>query len=101
MEKYKPFDPSDDADVIADNFRVEVCEMASRAMTMGAYKRLSSTEQIETFMGGVLVGLIGVCFSHIRPEGREAMMEAITDYLPQARDQAEAMIEEVATAERH
>lgn len=60
---------------------------------------MAVTRQIEYFMAGVATGLIGVCFAHIQNAGRDEMMEAITECLPQARMQAEAIIED-ATVHR-
>lgn len=98
MANYKEFDPTDDADILADMFRQEVCTMAERAMKLTAYQDLTPTQQLETFMGGVLVGLVNVCFAHVQEQGRGEMMKAIKSYLPQARDQTEAMLKEMPSA---
>ncbi len=90
--KYKPFDPGDDADAMADHFRIQLCNLVLDADRLAVYRDLDQTKKIECVMGGVLVGLIGICFASVNPEGRDAMMEAITEYLPQARDQAEAVM---------
>jgi hypothetical protein len=90
--KYEPFDPTDPAEIAADNFRVQVCELALSASNDPHYQILDPVKKVESFMGGVLVGLIGVCFASVEAEGRDAMLEAIKEYLPQARDQAEAIM---------
>lgn len=90
------FDSSDPAERLADDFRRGVAEIAQRTFKKGDYRGLSSIEQVQCFMAGIATGLIGVCFAHIEDAGRDAMMEAITEYLPQAREQAEGIMEDAA-----
>lgn len=94
--KLEPFDGSDPYERVADVFRREVCEIARKATQNKDYQRLSPVKQVECFMAGVTTGLIGVCFAYIENAGRDEMMAAIEEYLPQARMQAEAIIESAA-----
>lgn len=91
-EKYEPFDPEDPFNAAADEIRVQVVELASKGMKSEPYSKLESYRQVECFMAGVMTGLVGVCFCHIRDEGRDEMMKAIESYLPHARANAEEMI---------
>lgn len=92
--RIEPFDPTDPAERMADKFRKDVAGLASVALNNADYRGLSSIEQVQCFMAGVATGLIGVCFAHVENAGHDAMMEAIVDYLPQAREQAEAIMED-------
>lgn len=92
MAEYTPFDPADPADAVADLFRRQVAEIALEVGNMPIYQQLGPRRQVESIMGGVLVGLIGVLFAHVTPEGRKPIMRAIKEYLPQARANAEGMI---------
>lgn len=99
--RLEPFDATDPADLMADKFRKEVARIAQRVFKDKRYRSLSSIKRVECFMAGIATGLIGVCFAHIESAGRDAMMEAITEYLPQAREQAEAIFEDAARAKSH
>lgn len=90
----KPFDPLNPADALAETFRRQVTDIMIAAPNHPAYRACDPIQQVESFMGGVLTGLIGVLFSHIRPEGRDEIMQAIATYLPQARQNAEAMVDD-------
>lgn len=94
----KAFDPSDDFDAMAELFRRQIADMAINAPRAAVYRNLEGYRQLECFMAGVVTGLIGVCFAQIRPEGRDEMMEAITAYLPQARQNVEGMLAENAVS---
>ena len=87
----EPFDKTDPYERMADRFRKQVAEMATKAMTDDDYLSLTPDEQLESFMAGITTGLIGVCFAHIRPGGRDEMIKAIAAYLPQARLQVEGI----------
>lgn len=94
--RLEPFDATDPAERVADRFRKGVAELASAIFKDEDCRDLSSVEQVQSFMAGVATGLIGVCFAHVENAGRDAMMEAILDYLPQAREQAEGIMEDAA-----
>lgn len=84
-----PFDPSDPFDAMAESARRQVCEIAIEMMSAAVFRDLDPVRQVECLMGGMATGMIGVLFAHIVPEGRDEMMQAIIDYLPQARLNAE------------
>jgi hypothetical protein len=96
----KPFDPNDPFDVVAERFRQEICDIAGSMFDDAAYRRLTPVQQLEAFLGGSLVAVVGVCFAHITEAGRDVMMEGIIGYLLQARDQAEAILEDAARQTR-
>lgn len=87
-----PFDPTDPFDIMADRFRREVAGLASTALKATIYRDLSPTKQIECFLSGVMTGMIGVCFASIKDEGREVMMDYVTECLPAARRLAEGIL---------
>lgn len=91
-----PFDANCPFNRVADGLRKRVAEIVGAAMSSKDYKSLGSVEQIEAVMCGITVGLVGVCFAHIENAGRDAMIEAIIEYLPQAREQAEGIMESIA-----
>lgn len=88
----RPFDHAEPFDVMADQFRRQTAGIASAAYKTTIYRELTPVQQLESFIFGVTVGLIGVCFASIRPEGRDEMIRAIVDYLPQAREQVEGIM---------
>lgn len=92
--KLVAFDQNDPYNRMADSFRKQIAEMAGKAIRTQDYKSLTPVERIECFMTGITVGLIGVCFAHIENAGRDAMVQAIAEYLPQAREQAEGIFED-------
>lgn len=89
--KREPFDAGKPAERLADRVRVEVVNLALRIMDDPDYRALSSIEQLEAFMAGGVTGVICGCFASIQPHGRDEMMQVIEAYLPQAREQAEAI----------
>jgi hypothetical protein len=44
-------------------------------------------------MAGTLTGLIGVLFTMVQEAGRDPLMEAIADFLPHARLNAESILD--------
>lgn len=91
--KLQPYNAAHPFERAADQIRKDIAELARRTMESKDYKALSSIEQVQCFMAGAMTAVIGVCFAHIDDAGRDAMMEAIEEYLPQARAQAEGIIE--------
>lgn len=91
MNKPEKFDPSNPFDAMAETFRRQIVGIATGAYRTTIYREMTPAQKLESFMGGVLTGLVGVCFASIQPEGRDEMMKAITAYLPQAREQVEGI----------
>lgn len=87
------FDPSNPAELLADEFRKEVAALAERLFDSPQYDGLDSKAHVAAFVAGVSTALIGVAFSQIRDEGRDDMMRFIRHYLPQAQEQAEAILD--------
>ena len=101
VENQGDFDPSDPYDAMCESFRIQIADMASNAYRAAIYREMTPEQQLSSFMGGVLTGLIGACFVSIRDEVREVMMECISEALPIARKHAEDIIEEsLKTAQR-
>jgi hypothetical protein len=91
--KLEPYDADHPFERVADRFRKDIAEVAVRASETDAYKALSPEQQIQSFMAGAMTAVIGVCFAQVENAGWDAIMEAIEDYLPQARIQAEGIID--------
>lgn len=92
----KTFDPGDDFDAMAEAIRHYVLATYDEIADTAVYRDLDPHRQLECFVAGVLTGLVGIAFAHVRPEGRDEVMAFIADYMPQARMQAEAMIDQAA-----
>lgn len=92
-----PFDAADPFDASADMFRRQIAEMATTALEFPGYRALGGIDQVRCLMAGIMTGLIGVCFAHIEPAGRDEMMKAIKRYLPQARENAEGIMRDGAS----
>lgn len=90
----KSFDPGDEFDAMADWFRVRVCELAQEASKAAIYRDLEDGRQLECFMAGAFTGAVGVCLAMAKPESWDALMEAIANYLPDARRNAQEIIED-------
>lgn len=93
----RAFNPSDPVDYLADQLRVRVAIEAASAHSVGARSGMSSQEIGVAIMGGALTGVVGALLSITRPDGYDALMEAIAEYLPQARENALAMIDDGKT----
>ncbi|WP_099864699.1 hypothetical protein [Pararhizobium haloflavum] len=93
MADLAPFDPGDDFDAMAERFRLEIANMAIRARSSAVFRGLTQVQQVQCLMAGIMTGLVGTCFAYIEPDGRDAMIEAIADYLPHARMNAEEITE--------
>lgn len=91
--KLEPYNADHPFERAADQIRKDIAELAHRMMEGKDYKSLSPVQQLECFMAGAMTAVIGVCFAHIDETGHDAIMEAIEEYLPQARAQAEGIIE--------
>jgi hypothetical protein len=101
MGERQPFNPADDFDAMADEFRIQVCLIAQNAMDAAIYRDLPPVRQLECFLGGTLTGVIGCAFACITDEGRDALMDEIVQHiLPFARQLAEDIIAEATPAGR-
>ena len=98
----QPFDANDPCNRVADRLRKDVAAIVQRNMRSADYRKLTSAEQIEATAAGLMTGVIGVLFAHIEDGGRDALMEWLVGYLPQARAQAEGIFADaLARASRH
>ncbi|WP_316184697.1 hypothetical protein [Bradyrhizobium sp. SZCCHNRI1003] len=88
-----PFDENDPFNRVADDLRRGVAELASRTLKTADYRGLGQTDQLQSMAAGLVTGMLGVLFAHIEDRGRDAMVEWLIDYLPQARAQAEGLFE--------
>jgi len=86
------FNPELPSDVAADAFRKKVTDLMIDASRDPAFASMTPHEQIGAFMAGVLTGLIGVMFVYVDEPGHDGVIEAILEYLPDARTQAEGII---------
>lgn len=92
FEGFTPFNDSDPFDTVAELFRTQVVEMVIKAADMPLYRGLSQEQQLQAFISGAMSGLIGVCFSSLRPEGYDEIMKVLAGHLPTARLQVEAQM---------
>lgn len=90
-----PFNPDDPFDAVADVFRRHMVNMfmATKA-TCPPFAELEDVRELECFLIGALTGMVGVAFAHVTPRGRDDVMQLLADYMPQARDKAEAILRE-------
>lgn len=88
-----PFDPSDPFDAMAEMFRRQVCDVALDAEKITLYRDMTPQRQLECFLSGAMVGIVGVSFASIREDVRETMMQYLVDCLPAARLLAEGIID--------
>lgn len=96
MVERKPFDPANPIDAMAESFRRQVLDMAIEAEKAAIYRDLAPMDQFRAFAAGVATGLVCVAFAHIRPEGRDEIMGALSEFLAYGRVQAES-IERIPT----
>jgi hypothetical protein len=88
------FDPSEPFDAMAEMFRRRLVEMVQEAQKIAIYREMAPQDQLLAMTGGILVGLVGVAFCSFSKEGRDPFIDGIVKYLPEARAQAEAMLDE-------
>lgn len=93
MSEPEPFDPGSPFDAMAETVRRRVATIALDMPKAAIFREMDSMRQLECFIAGTVTALIGVSFAHIEAAGRDDMMKVITDYIPQARQQAEAMLD--------
>lgn len=94
MSEQKPFDPASDFDNIADSIRRDVAKLVLPWLDVPVFQALPAERRLACVMAGLTTGLVGTCFSMIEAGGRDEMMVAIEDYLPQAREHCEAIQDE-------
>jgi hypothetical protein len=91
------FDPSDAFDAMAESVRRQVCDVAIGMFNVAIFRDLPPDRRVECLMAGLATGMIGVLFAQVDPEhrnaGRDALMEVLVDYLPQARQNAEDVLD--------
>lgn len=85
------FQPDLPSDAIAESFRRQIIDMMLEAGKIAIFRDMQPHDQLGAFMAGTLTGLIGVMFVYVDRQGRDGVIEAIREYLPQARDQAESI----------
>lgn len=88
-----PFDAGDPLDAMADSFRIQVCNMAIEANKAAIFRDMDTGQQAQALMAGTLTGLIGVLFAMVQEASRDPLMEAIADFLPYARLNAESILD--------
>lgn len=89
-----PLDPGAPFDAMAEMFRRRLMEIVQEAEKITIYREMSPQDQLLAMTGGILVGLIGVAFCSFSEDGRDPFMKGIVEYLPHARAQVEAMLDE-------
>jgi hypothetical protein len=87
-----PFDPSDPFDVACEEMRKAFADLVIAAHAgNGMFTRLDAREQVGAVLCGGLTGVVGVLMSMTTEASRADLMEAIADYLPTARENAESV----------
>lgn len=89
------FDPGDPIDAMAESFRIQVCNIAIEANRAAIFRDMDTASQAQALMAGLLTGVVGVMFAMADKEGRGPIMEAMADFLPHARLNAESFLDEV------
>jgi uncharacterized metal-binding protein len=87
-----PFDPAEAFDAMAERFRRETVDIASDALEAAVFRDMTTADQLHSLIGGILTGVVGIAFAMVQDEERDLVYEAITEYLPLARQAAEAII---------
>lgn len=93
-ESKQSFDASDAFQRVADQLRRDVGDIASKMIETADYRSLDGHGQLGSMLAGLMTGVLGVMFAHVRDESRDAMVQAVIDYVPLAREAAEDIIEE-------
>lgn len=86
LAERKPFNPDDPFDAMAETIRRDISDVGLRALATTIYRDLPTEKQIECFAAGALSGVVGVLFSHVKPQGHNAIIEYLTACLPLARE---------------
>ncbi|MER8560128.1 hypothetical protein [Mesorhizobium sp. M0578] len=75
-KKLAAFDPTADADAVADLARIEVGNAALRVVNAMRYRKANPRDQFEGLMNGLMVGALG-CIAVTAMPGTEAEIRAI------------------------
>lgn len=86
------FDPTDDVDRIADDLRRKVAEIVMDVRAAALKEGVGHAPFAIAVMAGLMTATVGTLMALMEPEGHEGLMQALEDYLPQARENAEDII---------
>lgn len=88
MDARAAFDPKNPFDACADRLRRAVAEIAGELNESPQFKGLAAEQQIVCMMAGLMTGVMGVLLCFVEPDGHDAFVQALADYLPDARQNA-------------
>lgn len=91
MRERQPFDATDSSDLLADHLRKEVGSIGMKLLQDPLYLSLNLQQRVESIVGGMLTGVVGIVCAHIDERGHAEIIEYMADYLPQALEQAQAI----------
>jgi hypothetical protein len=91
MIERAPFNAADPFDAVAHDLKGKVASLGMRMMLDERFRSLETHRQAECFAAGVMTGMMGVLFSLFveSTEAHDEVERYITDYVKQARQQAE------------
>ena len=85
IEDMPDFNPNDPFDAAAERYRKIVVDAFLDSGQM------ISMEEVEAAMYGMLVGVVGVAASCVKPEGHKDLLKAFIAYMPFAMDTVRAI----------
>lgn len=90
-----PFDPNDPAEQLADLTRVKLAEAFAAIIETSAYQKLDAQAQVSSTLAGSLTAVCGIaiCQMQANDDGHAEIRAWLAAYLPQAFDQARAIME--------
>lgn len=83
-----PFDPADPFDASADALRHGIADVALAVCATSTFQRLSAERQISCVMAGLMTGAVGVMLAFVNRESHDQLLQAVAEYLPDARQNA-------------
>jgi hypothetical protein len=83
-----PFDPADPFEASADALRRGVADVALAVFATSTFQRLSAERQISCVMAGVMTGAMGVMLAFVNRDSHDDLLQAVAEYLPDARRNA-------------
>jgi len=92
---------AEEFDIAANQFRNGVFKLLDEAQTITVFRELTPAQQIESFVAGILAGVVATCFgctTDKSPGSREHIMEYLDECLESARGVVEDA--EIEIAER-
>lgn len=92
-ENWPAFDPTEPFDIMADQFRREVAELALSANLITVYRDMDAKGQLECFAAGVLTGLVGVMFASVTREGRASVIHYLHECMASSQIYAESILD--------